>query len=401
MSALDMQSINRQIFHDGNISVSPAELVMLNNLPPQPYKASFISSGAAAGYTVYLSGYAQYVLKNEKQYSMTSVQLERALNQLRSIPRPSMGGFTKAGAVDTRLLSIPTHKITYKIVSGQIHVFNIVANDALAEARAKLEKPALYKIVKDGSGNWKNKGKVNGVTTSHAAVNGQSNVLGKATWLMGLHLDHAYGQSEIVKEFTLYHNPSESGLSDTWESFRDKLGFTTDVTKGLSGVLKQSQSVGKDIKWVAHSQGAIIFAEAVRYILNGDSSWAIFGGFNGIFRDDKGEVLDKHSVTFHGNGNNEARSRVLFERAGVHVLGYNSHPYDMVHNLAGLNVSSVKNFIGSLVYSSHVFGGSVQQSPHTLPYKGFDNWDNQMANGPGKGRNDMQNSFKAITNNLK
>jgi len=401
MSALDMQSINREIFHDGNISVSPAELVMLNNKPPVPYKASFISGGADSGYKVYLSGYAQHVLKSEKQYSMTSVQLERALNQLRSFPRPVMDGYGKKGSVDTRLLSIPTHKIMYKIISGQIHVYNIVANDALAEARAKLEKPALYKIAKDGNGNWKNKGKVNEVSTDYAAVNGQSNVLGKATWLMGLHLDHAYGKSSVVKEFTLYHNPSESGLSDTWESFRDKLGFTTDVTKGLSGILKQTQAAGKDVKWVVHSQGAIIFSEAVRYVLNGDSSWAIFGGFNGIFRDDKGTVLDKHSVTLHGNGNNELRSSVLFERAGVKVLGYNSHPYDMVSNLAGLNVSSVKNFIGSLVYSGHVFGGSVQQSPHTLPYKGFDNWDNEMTNGPGKGRNKIQSNFKAITNNLK
>lgn len=340
-------------------------------------------------------------MKSEEQYSITSLQLEKALNQLRSLPRPTTGGFTKTGVTDTRLLSTPTHKIAYKIFSGQIQVYNIIVNDALAEARARLEKPALYKIVKDGNGNWKNKGKVNKISTQYAAVNGQSNTLGKATWLMGLHLDYAYGNSDIIKEFCLYHNPSVTGLSDTWESIKDKLGFTTDVTKGFSSVLKQSQEAGNDIKWMAHSQGAIIFSEAVRYVLNGGSSWAILGGFNGITRDDKGSVLNKHSVTFHGNGNNESRSQVLFERAGINVLGYNSHPYDLVNNVAGMNFSSFKNLIGSIIYSPHVFGGSVQQSPHTLPYEGFENWDNKMTNGPGKGRNKTQRTFKAITNNLK
>ena len=401
MSAMNMLSINKQIFHDGNIAVSPAELVMLNNKPPQLYKASFISAATSSGYQVYLSGYAQHVFTIEKTYSITSIQLERALNQLRAMPRPTAGGFEKAGAVDTRLLSIPTHNIMYKIFSGQVHVFNIVTKDALALSRAKLEKPALYKITKDGNGNWKNKGKVNEVSTLHAAVNGQSNSLSKAVWLMGLHLDHAYGASGVVKEFTLYHNPSNGGLSDTWESFQDKMGFTTDVTLGLSSTLKQTQDAGKDIKWVAHSQGAIIFSEAVRYVLNGDSSWALFGGFNGMFRGGKGSVLDKHSVTFHGNGNNERRSKVLFERAGIDVLGYNSHPYDLVHNFAGMNISSFKNFIGSVVYAGHVIGSSVQQSPHTLPYRSFEHWKNQMNDGPGKGRNKVQNTFKVITNNLK
>jgi len=49
MPSIDMQNINRQIFQDGNIRVSPAELVMLNNKPPQPYKASFISATTESG----------------------------------------------------------------------------------------------------------------------------------------------------------------------------------------------------------------------------------------------------------------------------------------------------------------------------------------------------------------
>lgn len=108
-----------------------------------------------------------------------------------------------------------------------------------------------------------------------------------------------------------------------------------------------------------------------------------------------------HSVTFHGNANNENRSKILFERAGIKVLGYNSHPYDLVHNIAGMNSSSIKNLIGSLVYSNHVTSGSPQQSPQTLPFEGMDNWNKNMADGQGKGRYLLQKSFKAVTNNLK
>jgi hypothetical protein len=40
---------------------------------------------------------------------------------------------------------------------------------------------------------------------------------------MGRYLEHHYGKSE-VNEYTLFHNPSEGGKRDTWESNRDKLG---------------------------------------------------------------------------------------------------------------------------------------------------------------------------------
>ena len=68
-------------------------------------------------------------------------------------------------------------------------------------------------------------------------------------------------------------------------------------------------------------------------------------------------MLDQHSVTFHGNGNNESRSSVLFERAGIKVLGFNSHPYDLVNTVAGLNAKSFTSLIASIVCGGHVFGG--------------------------------------------
>ncbi len=397
MAVSDMQIVNQQIFADGNVTVSPQELVALNNQPPQLFKASYNSSITNSGYSVYLSGYAQYIFEREDKIKLNFLGLQRSLNSLRAMPRPT-NGFIKKGTVDTRLLKTNEFNIVYKIVSGQVQVFNIIINDAIAEARARSEKPALYKMKKNSSGFWRSDGKTQSVNTQYAAVNGQSNTFRKATWLMGEHLKTAYGD---ISEYTLYHNPSVTGVADSWESVKDKLGFTTDVTKRFSKVLVESQSADKDIKWVAHSQGAVIFAEGVRYTLNGGSSWAILGGFNGIFNKDKGHVLDKHSVTFHGNANNERRSKVLFERAGVNVLGYSSHPYDLVNNIVGMNASSVENFIGSIVYANLVVGGTPQQSPHTLPFKGMKNWNQQMENGLGNGRNRTQKAFKAVSNYLK
>ena len=50
MTALDMQNINKQIFHDGNIRASPHELTMLNNKPPQLFRASHLSKNPESGY---------------------------------------------------------------------------------------------------------------------------------------------------------------------------------------------------------------------------------------------------------------------------------------------------------------------------------------------------------------
>jgi len=152
---------------------------MLNNKPPELFKASYNSSVTNTGYSVYLSGYAQHILRSESTFALTIAPLQRALDQLRSMPRPIKGGFEKIGSTDTRMVTTPSHKIMYKVASGQVHVFNIITNNALAEARARLEKPGLYKISKDKNGNWKNKGKVSNIGTTYAAVNGQSNTLSK------------------------------------------------------------------------------------------------------------------------------------------------------------------------------------------------------------------------------
>lgn len=390
----DATSINSHIFSEGLIQMQPSEIQLLNNKPPVPFKLTYDNTPAESGYKVFLSGYADKILKYEQSQNY-GLGIQKAINSLRSNVRPISNGFLKKGTVDTRILDSTYHFIWYKISNGQVLVYNIEPKNTLQLTRDRSEKTAVYKIRKNANGVWQSDGEVNSVSTKYAAVNGQSNNLTKATWLMGAHLDFEFGKNTVT-EYTLFHNPSVGGPGDTWESVRDKMGITTEVTKKFSQLLQSTQKAGNETKWVAHSQGGIIFSEAVRYHLNGNSSWALAGGFNGILRKDKGESLNMHSVAFHGNANNNFRSRALFNRAGVEVLATRANDYDMVNNIIGLNTANPWRVIGSVVYANHVFSGSPQQSPHTLMHKGFDAWDQQMENGPGKGRGVLQKSFDAV-----
>jgi hypothetical protein len=389
----DATTINRHIFSEGAIQMSPAEIQMLNNQAPVPFKASFINSPINSGYMVFLTGYANKLILNEKKLEFGRL-LERSINSLRANPRPS-DGYLKKRSVDTRVLENRFFYIWYKISNGQVLVYNIEPKKSIQLERDRLEKVSVYKVKKSANGVWRSEGKVNSVSTKYAAVNGQSNNLAKATWLMGAHLDFEFGKNTVT-EYTLFHNPSIGGPGDTWESVRDKMGVTTDVTKKFSRLLHDTQKAGNKTKWVAHSQGGLIFSEAVRYHLNGNSSWAMTGGFNGIFRKDKGESLNMHSVAFHSNANNNLRSKALFTRAGVEVLATRANDYDMVNTIVGLNTVNPWRVLGSAIYANHVFSGSLQQSPHTLMHKDFDAWDKQMKNGPGKGRGVMQKGFDTI-----
>ncbi len=345
------------------------------------------------GYQLLLTGYAAKILENEQAYDYFA-SLQRAIVSLRGNPRPTFGGYLKKGTVDTRSLESDYHHISYNIANGQVLIFNITLKDYIKLQRDKHEKIGLYKVKKIRPSVWKTE-KVDRVTTPYAAVNGQSNDLGKATWLMGAHLEWEFGENN-ANEYTLFHNPSVGGPGDTWESVQDKFGITTDVTKKLSEILVKSQEYKHQIQWMAHSQGGLIFAEAVRYHLNGNSSWALTGGFNGIFRKDKGESLNMHSVAFHGNANNNLRSSVLFKRAGIDVIATRANDYDMVNTIIGLNTLNPWRLIGSAVYSGHVMGGTTQQSPHTLMHEDFNAWDQQMSSGPGKGRNNLQKGFDVV-----
>ena len=399
MNTAMANDLTRLVFESDTVSMSPREVQQLNAKPLQPFRPlNAPNIGTPAGFQVLMTGYAQAVFDREKNAS-AKLGLGRALERLRALPRSLTDGFKKKGSVDTWAIKTEHYSIQYRVYSGQVVVYNIGLLDQEQERRNRRERPGLYVIRKDGQGIWRAEmNPVPAVRTRHAAVNGMLNNLSKATWLMGEHLEHAYGGTSGVNEYTLFHNPTESAMSDLWESVRDKLGMSTKLASKLERILDEAQKHGSEVNWVVHSQGSLIFSEAVRIHLNGRGS--VFTNFNGAFGKAKGRQLDRHRVALHGNASNHWRSNMLFKRAGIEVVGYNSHPYDLVNAVIGLNTASPRRIIGSLVYAGHVTGGTMQQSPHTLPYKGMDNWNKAMESGPGKGRNTAQRAFKAVENYL-
>lgn len=388
-----LQKINDLLFAHGDIQASPREVIALNQTSPTLFTSDLEQSGATSGYQVLLTGYSNHVLRKEARLAEHYRFLDTALRQLRSSPRPDHGHVLK-GSLDTRSIKNKFYRVDYRVASGQVLVFNIQPTSRIQRNRDAQERIALYRVKKNRDGIWRVGNPVQSATSPHAAVNGQSNNLVKATWLMGNHLEVAYGNS--VSEYTLVHNPSNGGPNDTWESMRDKLGFTTEVSKRLAQTLSDSQAEKREISWVAHSQGGIIFAESVRYLLNGGSSTALSGlKLNGLRHPEKGELLDKHSVTLHGSGSNSWRSRRLFDRAGVKVVAIRAHDYDMVHQIVGMNTLNPRKLLGSAVYSNHVFNGSVSQSPHTT-LQSRESWEHNMQEGPGRGRGPIQSAFHKI-----
>lgn len=383
-----INQLTQLLFRHGAIQTSPEHVAVLNSQSFTPFQSLVDRSISNSGYRVLLNGYANFVFTTEKSTNGFE-RLDHLLVSLRSIPRGSNALILK-GSVSTFRLSNNFYHVDYRIADGQVVVFNIQPIDKLQRQRDRQEQIALYKIKRNEQGIWQVSNRVDSVTTRYAAVNGQSNNLAKASWLMGSHLEYEF---KNLQEYTLFHNPSVGGVGDTWESFRDKIGCTTPVTRKFAQILAATQAAGNETGWVAHSQGGAIFAEGVRYLLNGQSSWALNKfQLNGIRSPDKGELLNKQSVAFHANANNNFRSRPLFARAGIKVLAIRANDYDMVPNLIGLNTLNPRKLIGSLVYSNHVFKGSVAQSPHTL-MQDQKTWSENMENGPGKGRGLVQKAF--------
>ncbi|MCW8901688.1 MAG: hypothetical protein OQK95_13560, partial [Gammaproteobacteria bacterium] len=174
MSITDTALLNRQIFSKSNIQVSPHHMVQLNMQPPKLFKSKLIKITQTSGYKVFLTGYAEYVIKNEFNV-YASYTLENQINQLRANPRSVKNSFLMKNSVDTRKMSTGKYDLWYKIVSGQIVVFNVELKDEFQKARDRLEKPGLYKIKKTTQGNWVKDNKVEGINTSYAAVNGMLN----------------------------------------------------------------------------------------------------------------------------------------------------------------------------------------------------------------------------------
>ncbi len=377
------------LFRHGAIQTSPEHVAALNSQGVVPFADKELESRpSAAGYQVLLTGYANFILEKEET-SQQARDLRALLKSLQALPRPNQSKVLK-GSISTYKLENNYYRADYRIGNGQVVVFNIQPVDRLQKQRDREEQAALYKVKRNEQGIWQISSRVDSVTTRYAAVNGQSNNLAKASWLMGSHLEYEF---KNLQEYTLFHNPSVGGAGDTWESFRDKIGFTTGVTKKFAQILAATQAAGNETGWIAHSQGGAIFAEGVRYLLNGQSGTALNKlRLNGIRHPEKGELLNKQSVAFHANANNNFRSKPLFARAGINVLAIRANDYDMVPNLIGMNTLNPRKWIGSLVYSNHVFNGSVTQSPHTL-MQDQKTWNDNMESGPGKGRGIIQKAF--------
>ncbi len=354
----------------------PHELMKLNAAPP----VEVALGDSAYGYQLLLTGYSDMVVQKEQSLGVSMIdRLKQDFRALKANPR-MLSNFKKKGSVDTWSFKGMFYRMDYKVCSGQVFIFNIQPLDHIQKSRDLLERPCLYRVVKGIGGGWQINGKLDVAKTGYAAVNGQSNNLTKATWLMGAHLEFEFGDQ--VKEFTLFHNPSVGGPGDTWESFRDKLGITTPVTKIFADKLLAAQQANQTIQWVAHSQGGVIFAEAVRTILKKNKK--------------QKDILDKQSIALHGNANNNLRSSFLFEKAGIEVIASRANTYDLVYVFAGFNTLNPWRVIGAAVYWRHVFSGSVNQSTHTMQHKDYDAWNREMTFGPGRGRSPIQKGFHAV-----
>jgi hypothetical protein len=222
--------------------MDPLEIALINSAkPPKPFDPL-----STTGKKVILNGVSQHFLNQLRITHKTHLILIE--NQLRNLSGYYIqhNGYYKAGNVKGLLpsstnsqsvkpqkvayrnglqkINVSKYEIIYAIGNMQIDIQSIDFNENSQVLNAKKEKPAMYRVKRNDEGLWKiTLNRVKNIETKYAAVNGQSNNLKKATWLMGRYLEHHYGKSE-VNEYTLFHNPSEGGKRDTWESSRDKLG---------------------------------------------------------------------------------------------------------------------------------------------------------------------------------
>jgi len=158
------------------------------------------------------------------------------------------------------------------------------------------------------------------INTTHAAVNGMLNELDKAAWLMGTHLDTAY-KSDGIKAYTLFHNPTDKGMLDIVECGFDKgQGRSSHNAQHLAAVLAQNSQQGKKVKWLVHSQGAIIFYAALE-----------------LYRIKYRKPLSTQQVAIHGSGENIDRFKRLSTSLGLEVSSVRNNPFDLVPNIAGSN----------------------------------------------------------------
>ncbi len=331
----------------------------------------------SSGRKLYIEQKAFDYLSNLNSYDQA--QICRGIERLASIPSPQDGlvqemrpAHFKAKFVTVTCFN---YSIKYQLNSEVVIVQRIALNSIILGKKdnPKDERSCLYNVRQGEKGdfsessslsdirnlhrNWtvSSRSAVTEVVTPHAAVNGMLNNLEKAAWLMGVHLQHAYRNDEF-SEYSLFHNPSQSAKLDFFESARDNLGLTTENAKQLAAILADVQRKNRSVKWVVHSQGGIIFKQAVAYHI----------------KNNPGQMLNKNTVVFHAGGNNKKTTDQLLAKVGIKKAAPDKdNPFDLVPNLAGGNDLSLAAFKRSLAFWAKVKGvgdPNPAESPHTLPY---------------------------------
>ncbi|WP_220487589.1 hypothetical protein [Shewanella sp. SR43-4] len=272
--------------------------------------------------------------------------------------------------------------IDYKIAANsQVEVTDIYFDKQLFGERDRHtdERTMLYQVERIGAGakydgvkskdeienlvdEWGRTKPATQVNTAHAAVNGMLNEFTKAQWLMGTHLDTAY-QSDAIQAYTLFHNPSDKVVRDLIECAFDKSqSNASHNAQHLAAVLKQNQQLGKKVKWVAHSQGAIIFLSALRY-----------------YRVHYQGLLTSQELAIHGSGANVADLQQAAKLVGLKTHEPRNNPFDPVPNLAGKNDLSASSFARSIKFFPSIMFSSTGVSPHTLPFLGVKTYYAQLS----------------------
>lgn len=270
--------------------------------------------------------------------------------------------------------------IQYMLNDGMINIDDILFDSQLHGAKSNFaaERTMLYEVKRlsnhsyDKSMDRKEIRKIQGawepiptpttqIKTQHAAVNGMQNELNKATWLMGTHLDRAY-EGDGIKAYTLFHNPTDRPKLDLVEcAFDRRSGTKSHNAQHLAAVLAQNNQQGKQVKWLAHSQGAIIFCAALEH-----------------YRIHYGKPLTGQQLAVHGSGSNVERLKRIAQSTGLKITAVRNNPYDLVPNLAGCNDLSSSSFVRSMKFRGFVKGGDAGASPHTLPFLGLVTYADQL-----------------------
>ncbi|XPF95653.1 hypothetical protein ACM9HF_06465 [Colwellia sp. RE-S-Sl-9] len=269
--------------------------------------------------------------------------------------------------------------IRYSLSSNKIDIEDVLFDRQLSGPKNNFsaERTMLYEVDrltsatydkamdKDGlkalEGAWeRNPSPTSQVNTSHAAVNGMLNELDKAAWLMGTHLDAAY-QSDGIKAYTLFHNPTDNLCLDLAEcAFDKRQGKKSHNAQHLAAILAQNSQQGKKVKWLVHSQGAIIFCAALEH-----------------YRIYYGKPLTTQEVAIHGSGANLTHLKKIANGMKMKIHSVRNNPFDLVPNIAGANDLSSSSLVRSMKFGKYLVA-DPGISPHTLPFLGLNSYADQL-----------------------